>query len=656
MLRSLILTATVTFLSACNCGPVVEGPDASIQGDSGTPNKPDGGTGVIILPYDASTNYPEVYAGEACPAESFGQVSTSDASVTIGVCVALRTLSGQALLNNAPAPSNINLKFVAGNFQSEIDRTVDSLGGYQVKIMRGRYDLLKYWPLGVFPTHEGHLDFGYLDMTRDQNRSLVARSHKLRGGVSYGGLPFVPSSFPQDVGLQAFGSPQVQSSAVASSGGSYELSMLEGQFALFLSAPSQSLYGTELRAYQLNTSNLEFNRDQEFDISIPTSLIEGEITIDGLPIPDRHPGPDFQLSYVRPGDKEAQVATKHEGGLSGFAALVPKGSYGVKFDFVGGADRHYPAEVFGKPISTFIDVTNADGHLSANLNTFHIEGGIAIDNQQIVPRPSYNWRMFMFGFNTATDSSSFLKYEVPLDSASFSLRTFPGNYFVALYVNDGLAPDLAEGFYIVDRYFQVTSNRSLPIRIDTSMFTGTLKIDGQVPPTGKSAGTMAFRNRALTAQFSWYYRKITVNEDGSFSVRLPKGEYEVYFTIDNETFPNYASGRQRMRSRVNLNESTSEALDYNTIEVSGPIRVDKKIVEDTLPGPEVGLILTRAQDSREFEWNFSGGTPNYTLRIPAGDYGVDFVIKEKAIEGVAFGNAPMGTRWKFYSGTDDSQQ
>jgi hypothetical protein len=32
------------------------------------------------------------------------------------------------------------------------------------------------------------------------------------------------------------------------------------------------------------------------------------------------------------------------------------------------------------------------------------------------------------------------------------------------------------------------------------------------------------------------------------------------------------------------------------------------------------------------------------LRVPEGDYSLDFVINENAIDGVAFGNAPMGRR------------
>lgn len=635
-------------LSACQCGPGPELPDAGETPDAGR-RKPDSGVITVIYP-DASVQYPPVYAGEDCPPEAFGTTEEPDGGAVevdgglrFGLCVALRTLTGEALLNGSPVRGNINLQFLGGGFRSELNRSPDSLGRYEAKVMRSRYDILKYWPEGVFPTFEGHEDFGFLDMTKDQSRSLLANSHMLRGSAIFGGLPFTPSRFPQDIWFQAYGLPQGQEVRVTSQSGAYELSLLEGTFTLFLSTPASSLYGTELRNYQVVNRNLDFKYDQELDIDIPTSLLEGEVTLDGQPMPDRRQGADYQLAFVRPGDTEAAIISHQEGGVPGYAALVPKGEYGVQLRFEAAPDRHLPSEVWNKPLAPYMNL-NSDGRLSVNLTTHLVEGGILVDGRPVRPNPSYNWRLFMFGAANASEVSSYLLYEVPLDSSAFFLRVFPGDYFTILWVDDGLGDDLAEGFYIVDRYFQVHQNVSLPISLDTAMFSGRLTVDGTVPPPGQRAGWLSFRNRAMTGQYSWYRRSVTVGEDGFFRVRLPKGEYEVYFTIDRQTFPEYASGRELLVSRILVDEPVVQDLAYETVKVTGPLRVAGNVVDDTIGGPEVGLKMTRQNDLREWEWGFEGGKSDYVLRIPEGDYALDFVINENAIDGVAFGNAPMGRR------------
>jgi hypothetical protein len=486
---------------------------------------------------------------------------------------------------------------------------------------------------------------GFLDMTKDQVRSLRANSHRLRGSAVFGGLPFRPSAFPPDIWFQAYGIPQGQTAAVTSQAGSYELSLLEGTFTLFLNSPAVSLYGTELRNFQVVQRNLDFTYDQELDIDIPTSLLEGAVTIDGMPIPDRRVGADYELAFVRPGDTEAGVITHHEGGLADFSALVPKGAYGVLLRFTAAPDRHLPSEIWNKLLTPYVDLSQ-DGRLVSNLPTYLIEGGISIDGQPVQPNSNYNWRLFMFGAANTSEASSYLLYQVPMDSSSFYLRTFPGRYFTVLWIDSGLASDLAEGFYVVDPYLQVHSNRGLSISIDTAMFSGRLTVDGTVPPPGRRAGWLSFRNRAMSGQFSWYRASVVVGEDGFFRVRLPKGEYEVFFNIDNDTFPEYATGREPMVARLLIDEPVVQDLKYETVKVTGPLRVGGKMVEDTIGGFEVGLKMTRQKDLREWEWGFEGGKSEYVMRIPEGDYALDFVIYENAIDGVAFGNAPMGRRIK----------
>ncbi len=642
-------------LSGCDCGPEQPPPDAG-EVDAGQPPKTDAGV-IIVLPPDASVVWPETFASEPCPAEAFGAwvepdggvielPDHGDAGFRFGLCIALRTLTAEVLLNGQPETKPVEVHFLAGGFQSELARTPDSLGLLQARVMRGRYDILQHQPGGVFPFFEGFIDHGPVDMTKDQQRSLRAVSHTLRGAVRYGGLPFTPSLFPQDVTFEGYGIPNWQRSMVTSQSGFYELKMLEGVFGLFLSTPSTSLFGTELRRFLLTpTRNVQLDRDQEFDIEIPTSVLEGTITIDGEPLPDARSGADFTITYTRPGDTEATVFSNHEGGLPGFSALLPRAQYGTTLDFRGAPNATLPARIFGKELSRSVDL-RTDTTLDVNFPMHTIEGGILIDGRPPRPNPNYNFQLYMFSIAGATAGNAFMLYEIPLDSGSFRIKAFPGNYFVALSLDDGLAEGLAAGFRIIDRYYQLQSNASMPIVIETALLSGRLTIDGKPPLTGRQIGTLSFRDRAGTnAQFSWYTKGIEVAEDGTYTVRLPKGEYEVYFTIDNEAYPEYGAGRTLLVSRVPLTDDYQLDLAYDTMPISGPLRVGGEVVKETIGGPEVGLRMQRQQTFVNYQWRFEGGKPNYTVRVPKGTYALDFLIFENAIDGVAFGDAPMGFKW-----------
>ncbi|HEY1087514.1 MAG TPA: hypothetical protein VGE37_07460 [Archangium sp.] len=630
-------------LAGCQCGPVDSDPDAGEDlGDGG--QRADGG--VIVLPPDRPvTPWPSIYASEECPAEAFGgfDAGSGDAGLRFGICIALHTLTADAFLDGRPETKPIEVHFQAGGFESEATRLPDSSGVFQVKVMRSRYDNLVHQPGGVWPNFEGFINHGYADMTRDLNVSMRAISHLLRGAVRFGGLPFRPSTFPQDVWFDAYGVPDWQMSMVTSQGGSYELRLLEGIFGLFLSTPASSLYGTELRKYPVTLNrNITFDRDQEFDVDIPTSLLEGSITIDGQPLADARRGTDFTITYTRPGDNEASIFSHHEGGLPTFTSLVPKGQYGAILDFTGAPNRTLPSRIFGKPLQA-LDLRQ-DTTLVADWSTLSIEGSILIDGVPPRPNPNYNFQIYMFGMAGATAGSSFLLYEIPMDTASFNIKSFPGLYFTAISLDENLASDLAAGFWVIDRYYELYNNRSMPIALETARFSGRITIDGKAPPPAARVGTFTFRNRALTGQWSWFTKAVVAGEDGSFTVRLPKGDYEVYFTIDRETFPEYASGRELIFSRVPLDRDAVLDFNYETLEIRGPLRVGGEVVRDVVGGPEVGLRMQRQQDFQNFEWGFNGGREDYVLRVPKGSYAMDFVVYENGIPDVAFGNAPMGLK------------
>jgi hypothetical protein len=251
---------------------------------------------------------------------------------------------------------------------------------------------------------------------------------------------------------------------------------------------------------------------------------------------------------------------------------------------------------------------------------------------------AYNYTMYWYGFSGAIEPWSLSYYEVPLDTSTFSLNVFPGNYYVMLFIDSNFAPNLVEGWFTVNKYFEVQQNTVMPISIDTSLYQGVLTIDGVPPPSGQPAGELTFRSR----EGGFYSKKIVCADDGSFQVRVPKGAYEVNFFIDRRTFPEHATGRQRMISRLELATDQVLDLNYQTVLVTGPMRVAGEVVPDSSALEETGLLLHRRQDGRDFEWGFNGGRKNYLLRIPDGDYDLKYRIEKDVWPDVAWGTAPMG--------------
>ncbi len=641
-----VLLAGALSSGCLGCSRVGPGkPDAG----GGGPPKPvldSGHPGFVPDELDGGTVYPDVTSAEPCAPDLFPGALLpdggapafviTDAGVTFGLCVATRHLSGIATLNGAPTTAPVTLTLKNGEFQSEATRAPGGDGRYDVDVLKGRYELMLYHPTAIFPSHQGGVEIRYVDLRKDATQDATATSWPLRGGVTFAGLPFVSSVFPPDVTLDAYGIPPMQHASVASQGGAYEVSMLEGVFAVWLTAPASALGGTELTRFPVDLS-VTLNAPRSLDIHIPVADLEGELRVDGQPFPNRNAGPDYTLEFVAAGGQEATVRSYHEGGVPTFHSYVPKGKYSVNLRLEDSTDKQLPSMLFNKQLAAQVDLT-APRVQNFSLTTVNVEGGIVIDGQPMTVVPGQDWTMYMYGFPDVMQPWSLAYYEVPMDSASFNLRVFPASYQVLLYLTDNFGPDFPEGWYLVNRFMDIRSNTKLPINIETGTLDGRLLVDGAPPPVGTSPGTMVFRSSEGV-----YRKRVLCTPDGSFRVRLPRAAYDVSIILDRQTYPAYASGRQRLLPRLDLtNGSKSAELRYDTVRVTGPLRVGGKVVANVLGGDDVGLRLERVQDHNVFDWGFPGGTDTYDMRIPKGDYEITFRIERDAIPDTAFGTAPFG--------------
>ncbi len=643
-----VLSVCLLALSGC---PKHHGlaPDASVP-DAGKPTKPADAGMPDTTGDDGGLTFLPNSAGVPCPPEAYGVVDYYDDGGVVpppeygdggmrvfGICVETRKLAIDAQLNEQPVKGNVDILLTSGGYEAELISAVDGFGHLDMRALKTRYDILNYHPDGIFPNHQGFQDFPAIDLTKNQSRTLDVKAFLLRGGARFATLPFIPQVFPPDVAFNARGIPGSQFVGTSSVGGTYEVNLMAGAFGLYLASPPAALGGTELLDYPV-APTLTLQGPTELDVDIATSELEGNITIDGKPIPDRLPGSDFQLEYTPSGGTNSVVRTYHDGNLSGFHSLIPQGKYAINLLFQDSPDRHLPAQIYNKQVAQTVDLSNGNATLNVDLKTYQVEGGILIDGRPPAPFPSYNWTLYLFGYGNTNESETLLYYEVPLDTADFQLRVFPNTYFAFLWLDDHFVQDLATGWYLIDRQYPVKQDTTLPISIDTAIFDGKLLVDGKPPPPGVAAGKMTFTKRTE----GFYERTIVCNEDGTFRVRLPKGTYTMDFAIDRKTFPEYASGRVRMMV-IDVSQGDVHAnVNYDTVLVTGPIRLDGQPIPDSTPLEEVGLQLYRKLDGRDFVWGFNGGRSNYRLRLPEDDYGSYFQVNEGAYPDVAYGTAPFG--------------
>lgn len=601
----------------------------------------------VVIPTptpDAGPTFRSDQAGEPCPDDAFVAVpEPEDGGAepsrrnTFGICVALRKYSGVMRLNDRPVAGPVSLTFKGGAWGSQYDRTPDRNGFLEVRVLRGRYDVFEYRPSGVFPTHEGPATMGLLDLTKDQSRDLGVRSHPIRGTARFGNLPFTAQSLPPDVQITSYGDPPSQRVSATSLGGAYEVALLEGTQGLYVSTPPAALGGTELIEYPVAPS-LSLSRPSNVDIDIPARQLSGTLLLDGQPMPDRVPGADFEFEFTPAGSTDVAARSYHLGGVAEYSALVPEAKYGVSLRVEGAPSRTYPSRIYNIGLDSDVDLRAGNLTRAFNLQTVRIEGALTVDGVAVAPNPGAVWSMYMFSYATPNKPGSLLYFDVPLEAPTFNLRTFPDLYFTAILVDSAIAPSLALGWYRVDRYFDAKQDTVLPINIETSWFEGKLLIDGKPPPQGQVAGEMWFRGRE-----SSFIAPVVTAEDGTFRVRVAKGAYELRFKIDPLTYPDYASGYLTVLSRVDLASDQVIDLAYDTRVLSGPLRVDGAPVPDTVIGEELGLDFVSSQDE-DFTWGFEGGTPNYRVRIPKGEYTAKVTLRDGVWPDVAHGDAPLGVK------------
>ncbi|MBM4377716.1 MAG: hypothetical protein FJ086_00180 [Deltaproteobacteria bacterium] len=552
------------------------------------------------------------------------------------VCVALRQVSGTAALSGAPVGQTVSWTLKTSDYSSQyVDSPQD--GGWSFRALRSPYDDFTWHPVEIFPTHDGPLSTGPMPLLTDQSRDLATAAWEVSGTTRFGGAPWLPSTNPRDFTLGAASPAYSQSASATTADGGYAVRLVEGTYGLAVSMPKEALGTTAINGYPLPLP-LQLDQPATVDVDLPASLLEGTLTVDNQQLPDRIPGgPDFTLEYERTGQPVALSA--HEATAGNLRAVLPQDTYAVNLLLPDAVDRHLPSYLEHFRLTPSLSLAQ-DQYVQFPLSTFRWEGAILLDGQPVPALPGTLWTMYAYGYWSNARPWFVSYYTVPADVPSFLLRLFPSTYYLLLWLDEGFHPDLAAGWFLVDAYKQVTQDFSQVVDVETREFTGTLTIDGQPATSPLTVGTLTFQNSEDS------YRKRIETRDGTFRVRVPKGTYDVFFTIDADAYPGYAVGRTLVASSVDLAADATRALAYDTVRISGPVQLSGAVVPNALPaGAELTLKLYPLSYPFSFTATLEGGTGAYAFRIPPGVYDVDVVLAEGVLPKTAWGRAPYAVAW-----------
>ncbi|MFL5320397.1 MAG: hypothetical protein ACJ790_12125 [Myxococcaceae bacterium] len=646
--RKLIVAASLmaVVVSACQCGRP-GGPEEETEADGGGKRDggnllPDGGvrpdaghTSDGGIPYTSYT-FPEGTAYEPCTTDTEGRAADGgmpNPDVYLPLCIALRKVDGFAQLNGAPVQQSVHWSAEATGYGSDYDDGTDG-GLYSFKVLRGDYTHFKWHPSDIYPTHQGPIDTGAISLLSNVHRDLAVTAHWLSGRLTFGGIPWISSTNPPDLTVNAASFATPQSASTSTANGNYNVRLIEGTYQLAIDVPKEALGSTELAGYPL-TGITNLQADTTVSQDLPVSLLTGSLLIDGEPIPNIvSTGPDYYLEYDLNG--APVVATTHEGADGNLRAVVPSNTYAVSFGFSALPNRTLPDQLINKQLSASLNLAQ-DRTQNWNLSTVHWEGALLVDGQPVPGQAGTVWTLYAYGYDSGPNDPWFVAYyDVPFDQASFNLRMFPKTYFLELYIDERFHPDLMAGWYIYDRQKDIVTNTSGVINVDTGELFGTLNIDGQPASNVNSAvGTLV-----LSGAEGSFSRKLETT-DGTFHVRVPKGTYDIAFVINQDAYPEYASGRYTLQKSVNLSSRQNVTLNYNTVRVAGPLAVDNALVPNTsLSTNELSLVIAPSIGNGTWHKKLEGGQSWYSFRIPEGDWDVDVQIEEQALPNTAWGSAP----------------
>lgn len=386
--------------------------------------------------------------------------------------------------------------------------------------------------------------------------------------------------------------------------GTYDARIIPGTYALHYTFVESTGHAPSNPDGFLTTLEVAPN-DSPYNINIETTLVSGDITVDGDLVDSGLDAGDLELVDVDSGDR-FWLASTHTGT---FARTLLPGTYDVVFSVREPGPRMPQNR---NTVVTRLEVTPDTTDYPINLETALVSGTFSLDGAEI---PSDGPDS---GTLTLRDPSGGWVELGSTTAGSFERRVLAGTYDIVYSQQAaGSSMPVNTSAHLESR---VVSAGAQPLDIDipTVEVNGNLALDGEdAPDVSYDDGRLYLRNRETGDS-----ALLGNTREGGYRARVVPGTYDIVYENELSTQLLPVNRRAILETGVVVNANAALLnIDVPVSTLSGEVQID-----GTSPQISEGLGHIYLRDTNSQEAVFMGhtGTASFTKPLTPGTYLVEY--------------------------------
>jgi hypothetical protein len=349
-----------------------------------------------------------------------------------------------------------------------------------------------------------------------------------------------------------------------------------------------------------------------YDIDVPSATVAGTFSINGTPFTSTT---DSGGVYLRTAADSVILGDISAGSYS--VRVVP-GTYDVVYTWGGVGDPIAPHNNLAKLRSVTISGTGTTT-LDVDVPSVVLTGAITIGGASVTSATDAG---YLYLKNAAGDNVNLTQTSV----GTYSARVVPGTYDIYYQgTKPGATAPHNQSAKLKSFVVAATGTTTMDIDVPSVVMSGMLTMNGAANTSTSDAGTITLRTS------SGDFVSLGSTANGSYSVRVVPGSYDIYFNETAAGAQAPQNGNAKLRSIVIPGTgSTAMDIDVPSVAISGTVKVNGAITSMTDYG---AIYLLTAEDSVGLGVTYAG---SYAARVIPGSY--DVVYEARTPGATAPGN------------------